>query len=80
MTLDLARQAQQVRARQRLAEERVAGDKTGNRRGGRRAEPAGKWDLVVHLDPPADPLGDLATDLAEGEFDPLDAAVLTVLG
>ena len=40
MALDLVRQAQQVGARQRLAEERVAGDEPGDRRRRRRSEPA----------------------------------------
>ena len=73
------REAEQVRAGQRLAEERVAGDEPGDRRRGRRPETARQRDLVVHLDPPADAFRDLAADLAQGGLDALDAAVLAIL-
>ena len=72
--------AQHLRGRERLAGERVAGQHATDGRGRRRPEAARQRDLVVHRDPPADAVRQLAAGRLEGRLETAHEPVLAVLG
>ena len=81
MALDVGREAQQLGlSTSGSPSERVAGDEPGDRRRRRRAEAARQRDLVVHRDPPADAVGQLAAGRREGRLEAAHEPVVAVLG
>ena len=80
VALDRRGEAQQLGARERLAEQRVAGDDAGDRGRGRRAEAPVQRDLVVHDDPPADAGRQLAAGGLQRRLETSHEPVVAVLG
>ncbi len=80
VTLDLGGEAEDVVRGERTAEQGVGGNQPADRGRRGRPEPPRKRDLVAHLHPPADPVGQLAARFAHRRLDALHEPVLAVLG
>src|SRR5438552_16377650 len=78
MALDPGREPEEVARRERLAEQGIRGDEAAHRGGSRRAQAARERDLVLHVDPPADLVGDRAAALADDGFEALDDPIRAV--